>query len=416
MVGLKLIGLINISDTVTIVVINKNTNQIASINHFPDTNNLASTIYSTLQGIGLEELYVGFDTETVTSFDENAYSIGSFNVGTMLKHSVLTMDDLRITQNIARTLGVRTVKIFDYISLFKSLSNDKNTVFLENTKDGVRAVHVAQGQIKDFRTGVTTESVKSTVKLSNAEVRKLFDASYANTYGVGLINFDMLSNKYKRVLVPILFMLYSPPCIELNPYGSLPQSNCSGNTVKESPREMKEVRNEPRREKVYEPKEPARQQVQQDVVPYTRNKSWIGNVAGIISGIIIGVSIAATTQLPKQNLILMDSLQTMASTSNDIENTSSYYSRLIEGMSNPERSNSSILSRISGITEGGTIAEVSLKKNNVEVLVLVDNDANLEIFKNKLGEVVQVQDLSNVGVVTLGETTMTKYKIYCKIV
>lgn len=416
MVGLKLIGLINISDTVTIVVINKNTNQIASINHFPDTNNLASTIYSTLQGIGLEELYVGFDTETVTSFDENAYSIGSFNVGTMLKHSVLTMDDLRITQNIARTLGVRTVKIFDYISLFKSLSNDKNTVFLENTKDGVRAVHVAQGQIKDFRTGVTTESVKSTVKLSNAEVRKLFDASYANTYGVGLINFDMLSNKYKRVLVPILFMLYSPPCIELNPYGSLPQSNCSGNTVKESPREMKEVRNEPRREKVYEPKEPARQQVQQDVVSYTRNKSWIGNVAGIISGIIIGVSIAATTQLPKQNLILMDSLQTMASTSNDIENTSSYYSRLIEGMSNPERSNSSILSRISGITEGGTIAEVSLKKNNVEVLVLVDNDANLEIFKNKLGEVVQVQDLSNVGVVTLGETTMTKYKIYCKIV
>lgn len=416
MVGLKLIGLINISDTVTIVVINKNTNQIASINHFPDTNNLASTIYSTLQGIGLEELYVGFDTETVTSFDENAYSIGSFNVGTMLKHSVLTMDDLRITQNIARTLGVRTVKIFDYISLFKSLSNDKNTVFLENTKDGVRAVHVAQGQIKDFRTGVTTESVKSTVKLSNAEVRKLFDASYANTYGVGLINFDMLSDKYKRVLVPILFMLYSPPCIELNPYGSLPQSNCSGNTVKESPREMKEVRNEPRREKVYEPKEPARQQVQQDVVSYTRNKSWIGNVAGIISGIIIGVSIAATTQLPKQNLILMDSLQTMASTSNDIENTSSYYSRLIEGMSNPERSNSSILSRISGITEGGTIAEVSLKKNNVEVLVLVDNDANLEIFKNKLGEVVQVQDLSNVGVVTLGETTMTKYKIYCKIV
>lgn len=416
MVGLKLIGLINISDTVTIVVINKNTNQIASINHFPDTNNLASTIYSTLQGIGLEELYVGFDTETVTSFDENAYSVGSFNVGTMLKHSVLTMDDLRITQNIARTLGVRTVKIFDYISLFKSLSNDKNTVFLENTKDGVRAVHVAQGQIKDFRTGVTTESVKSTVKLSNAEVRKLFDASYANTYGVGLINFDMLSNKYKRVLVPILFMLYSPPCIELNPYGSLPQSNCSGNTVKESPREMKEVRNEPRREKVYEPKEPARQQVQQDVVSYTRNKSWIGNVAGIISGIIIGVSIAATTQLPKQNLILMDSLQTMASTSNDIENTSSYYSRLIEGMSNPERSNSSILSRISGITEGGTIAEVSLKKNNVEVLVLVDNDANLEIFKNKLGEVVQVQDLSNVGVVTLGETTMTKYKIYCKIV
>lgn len=416
MVGLKLIGLINISDTVTIVVINKNTNQIASINHFPDTNNLASTIYSTLQGIGLEELYVGFDTETVTSFDENAYSIGSFNVGTMLKHSVLTMDDLRITQNIARTLGVRTVKIFDYISLFKSLSNDKNTVFLENTKDGVRAVHVAQGQIKDFRTGVTTESVKSTVKLSNAEVRKLFDASYANTYGVGLINFDMLSDKYKRVLVPILFMLYSPPCIELNPYGSLPQSNCSGNTVKEPPREMKEVRNEPRREKVYEPKEPARQQVQQDVVSYTRNKSWIGNVAGIISGIIIGVSIAATTQLPKQNLILMDSLQTMASTSNDIENTSSYYSRLIEGMSNPERSNSSILSRISGITEGGTIAEVSLKKNNVEVLVLVDNDANLEIFKNKLGEVVQVQDLSNVGVVTLGETTMTKYKIYCKIV
>lgn len=416
MVGLKLIGLINISDTVTIVVINKNTNQIASINHFPDTNNLASTIYSTLQGIGLEELYVGFDTETVTSFDENAYSIGSFNVGTMLKHSVLTMDDLRITQNIARTLGVRTVKIFDYISLFKSLSNDKNTVFLENTKDGVRAVHVAQGQIKDFRTGVTTESVKSTVKLSNAEVRKLFDASYANTYGVGLINFDMLSDKYKRVLVPILFMLYSPPCIELNPYGSLPQSNCSGNTVKESPREMKEVRNEPRREKVYEPKEPARQQVQQDVVSYTRNKSWIGNVAGIISGIIIGVSIAATTQLPKQNLILMDSLQTMASTSNDIENTSSYYSRLIEGMSNPERSNSSILSRISGITEGGTIAEVSLKKNNVEVLVLVDNDTNLEIFKNKLGEVVQVQDLSNVGVVTLGETTMTKYKIYCKIV
>lgn len=416
MVGLKLVGLINISDTVTIVVINKNTNQIASINHFPDTNNLASTIYSTLQGIGLEELYVGFDTETVTSFNENAYSIGTFNVGTMLKHSVLTMDDLRITQNIGRTLGVRTVKIFDYISLFKVLSNDKNTVFLENTRDGVRAVHVANGQIKDFRTGVTTESVKSTVKLSNAEVKKLFDVSYANTYGVGLINFDMLSDKYKKALVPILFMLYSPPCLELNPYGNLPQSNCTGN-IKENPKEMKEVRTEPRKE----PKEPVRrqevpQQMQQNIAEYTRNKSWIGNIAGIISGIIIGVSIAATTQLPKQNLILMDSLQTMASTSNDIENTSSYYSRLIEGMSNPERSNSSILSRISGITEGGTIAEVSLKKNNVEVLVLVDNEANLETFKGKLGEVVQIQDTSNVGVVTLGETTMTKYKIYCKVV
>lgn len=416
MVGLKLVGLVNISDTVTIVVINKNTNQIASINHFPDTNNLASIIYSSLQGIGLEELYIGFDTETVTSFKDNAYSIGSFHVGTMQRHSVLSMDDLRITQNIARTLGVRTVKIFDYITLFKSLSNDKNTVFLENTRDGVRAVHVSNGQIKDFRTGVTTESVKSTVKLSNAEVKKLFDISFANTYGIGLINFDMLTDKYKKILVPILFMLYAPPCLELNPYGVLPQSNCNLETEprRENPREMKEVRTEPRREnpRVQEPV----QQSQQVVPSYPRNKNWIGNIAGIIGGIIIGVSIAATTQLPKQNLILMDSLQTMASTSNDVENTSSYYSRLIEGMTNPERSNSTILSRISSITEGGTIAGVTLKKNNVEVLVLVDSEPNLEVFKSKLGEVVTIQDTSNVGVVSLGETTMTKYKIYCKVV
>ncbi|WP_304427911.1 hypothetical protein [uncultured Clostridium sp.] len=416
MVGLKLVGLVNISDTVTIVVINKNTNQIASINHFPDTNNLASIIYSSLQGIGLEELYIGFDTETVTSFKDNAYSIGSFHVGTMQRHSVLSMDDLRITQNIARTLGVRTVKIFDYITLFKSLSNDKNTVFLENTRDGVRAVHVFNGQIKDFRTGVTTESVKSTVKLSNAEVKKLFDISFANTYGIGLINFDMLTDKYKKILVPILFMLYAPPCLELNPYGVLPQSNCNLETEprRENPREMKEVRTEPRREnpRVQEPV----QQSQQVVPSYPRNKNWIGNIAGIIGGIIIGVSIAATTQLPKQNLILMDSLQTMASTSNDVENTSSYYSRLIEGMTNPERSNSTILSRISSITEGGTIAGVTLKKNNVEVLVLVDSEPNLEVFKSKLGEVVTIQDTSNVGVVSLGETTMTKYKIYCKVV
>lgn len=416
MVGLKLVGLVNISDTVTIVVINKNTNQIASINHFPDTNNLASIIYSSLQGIGLEELYIGFDTETVTSFKDNAYSIGSFHVGTMQRHSVLSMDDLRITQNIARTLGVRTVKIFDYITLFKSLSNDKNTVFLENTRDGVRAVHVSNGQIKDFRTGVTTESVKSTVKLSNAEVKKLFDVSFANTYGIGLINFDMLTDKYKKVLVPILFMLYAPPCLELNPYGVLPQSNCNLETElrRENPREMKEVKTEPRREnpRVQEPV----QQSQQVVPSYPRNKNWIGNIAGIIGGIIIGVSIAATTQLPKQNLILMDSLQTMASTSNDVENTSSYYSRLIEGMTNPERSNSTILSRISSITEGGTIAGVTLKKNNVEVLVLVDSEPNLEVFKSKLGEVVTIQDTSNVGVVSLGETTMTKYKIYCKVV
>lgn len=434
----KLIGLVSVSDTITITIINKTTNQIASINHYPDSKDLASKIYSNFQGISLEEIYMGFDTQTTTKFGSNAYSMGTFSVGTITKHSIISIEDLAITQQIAQKLCVKTVKIFDYVSLFKVLSNDKETIFLENSKEGIRAVHVDRGEIKDYRVGVTPESIKTSVKLSKAQVNKLFDINYTRKYGIGFINFDMLPDEYKIALIPVLFMMYNPPCLEINPYGSLPVSNAYIQNQSAQPQPVQQPVQQPveqqYRKPVEQPYTPPK--VEQPPIEMPKEKpavtsnvttpnpmdemankktNFIGNLVGVIAGAIIGVSIATTTQLPKQNLILMDTLQTMASTSTDIDATTQYYNRLIEGISNPERSNSSILAKISAITNGGTIAEISLKKNNVEVLVLVENETNLETFKNELANIVSIGQMTNVGSVTLGETTLTKYKIYCTI-
>lgn len=440
MINTKLIGLVSVSDTIIITIINKTTNQIASINHYPDSKDLASKIYSNFQGIPLEEIYMGFDTQTTTKFGNNAYSMGTFAVGTITKHSIISIEDLAITQQIAQKLCVKTVKIFDYVSLFKALSNDKETIFLENSKEGIRAVHVDRGEIKDYRVGVTPESIKTSVKLSKAQVNKLFDISYTRKYGIGFINFDMLPDEYKIALIPVLFMMYNPPCLEINPYGALPTSNAYIQNPSVNVQQVQQPPIEPQYQKPieqpqYTPPKVAQPQMEMpkekppvgNINPKTINtnntvsdishkkSNIVGNVVGVIAGAIIGVSIATTTQLPKQNLILMDTLQTMASTSTDIDATTQYYNRLIEGISNPERSNSSILSKISAITNGGTIAEISLKKNNVEVLVLVENDTNLETFKNELANIVSIGQMTNVGNVTLGETTLTKYKIYCTI-
>lgn len=434
----KLIGLVSVSDTITITIINKTTNQIASINHYPDSKDLASKIYSNFQGISLEEIYMGFDTQTTTKFGSNAYSMGTFSVGTITKHSIISIEDLAITQQIAQKLCVKTVKIFDYVSLFKVLSNDKETIFLENSKEGIRAVHVDRGEIKDYRVGVTPESIKTSVKLSKAQVNKLFDINYTRKYGIGFINFDMLPDEYKIALIPVLFMMYNPPCLEINPYGSLPVSNAYIQNQSAQPQPVQQSVQQPveqqYRKPVEQPYTPPK--VEQPPIEMPKEKpavtsnvttpnpmdemankktNFIGNLVGVVAGAIIGVSIATTTQLPKQNLILMDTLQTMASTSTDIDATTQYYNRLIEGISNPERSNSSILAKISAITNGGTIAEISLKKNNVEVLVLVENETNLETFKNELANIVSIGQMTNVGSVTLGETTLTKYKIYCTI-
>lgn len=434
----KLIGLVSVSDTITITIINKTTNQIASINHYPDSKDLASKIYSNFQGISLEEIYMGFDTQTTTKFGSNAYSMGTFSVGTITKHSIISIEDLAITQQIAQKLCVKTVKIFDYVSLFKVLSNDKETIFLENSKEGIRAVHVDRGEIKDYRVGVTPESIKTSVKLSKAQVNKLFDINYTRKYGIGFINFDMLPDEYKIALIPVLFMMYNPPCLEINPYGSLPVSNAYIQNQSAQPQPVQQPVQQPveqqYRKPVEQPYTPPK--VAQPPIEMPKEKpavtsnvitpnpmdemankktNFIGNLVGVVAGAIIGVSIATTTQLPKQNLILMDTLQTMASTSTDIDATTQYYNRLIEGISNPERSNSSILAKISAITNGGTIAEISLKKNNVEVLVLVENETNLETFKNELANIVSIGQMTNVGSVTLGETTLTKYKIYCTI-
>ena len=422
MINSKLIGLVSVSSTVTIAVINLTSNQIAMLKYFPDTTQLSNKIYSSLVGMGIEELYMGFDTQTVNVYNENVCALSSFTVGTMSKHSVITMEDLQVIQNVGQSLGVKNIRIFDYITMFQALSNDKNTVILENTPNGIRAVHVSGGTIQDYRVGANPNSIKSIVEISNAEMVKLFDINHANKYGVGLINFDLLEPKYKMALIPVLFMMYTPQCLDINPYGMLPQPKPSVINNRNA------YRQEPIYEKVQAPKRPQQVIEKERVInrpivkeepSYEREEplafSIIGKVATVLTGIAIGVSVACTTQLPKQNVILMDTLQTIAASSNDISATSSYYDRLIAGISDPAKSNAQILSKIAAITEGGTVADITLKKNNVEVLILAENEENLNKFKESLQSIVSVGEVTNVGEVTVGETKFIKYKVFCEI-
>lgn len=422
MINSKLIGLVSVSSTVTIAVINLTSNQIAMLKYFPDTTQLSNKIYSSLVSMGIEELYMGFDTQTVNVYNENVCALSSFTVGTMSKHSVITMEDLQVIQNVGQSLNVKNIRIFDYITMFQALSNDKNTVILENTPNGIRAVHVSGGTIQDYRVGANPNSIKSIVEISNAEMVKLFDINHANKYGVGLINFDLLEPKYKMALIPVLFMMYTPQCLDINPYGMLPQSKPSIINNRNA------YRQEPTYEKVQAPNRPQQVIEKERVINRIVAKeepsyegeeslafSIIGKVATVLTGIVIGVSVACTTQLPKQNVILMDTLQTIAASSNEISATSSYYDRLIAGISDPDKSNAQILSKISAITEGGTVADITLKKNNVEVLILAENEENLNKFKESLQSIVSVGEVTNVGEVTVGETKFIKYKVFCEI-
>lgn len=428
----QLVGLVSVSNTVTISVINRTTHQIAIIKHFDSRQQLASKIYSTLFGTNVEEIYMGFDTQTVSWYNESAYGLSTFTVGNLSKHSVISMKDLEIIKGIGQTLKVNTIKIFDYITMFKALANDRDAIILQNDEFGVKAVQVSRGNIQDYRLGATTNTVKSMVQLSNAEMLKLLNVDFASKFGRELINFDALSVPYKVALVPVLFMMYTPECLDLNPWDSLPQPKPTIAKNRYNEPTFKAVEN-PNEEKIsYSVKNDNSQQrkVLEPVEDYDNLSDFddevenkkdplvlriLSKTATILTGVVLGVSLACTTQLSKQNIILLDALQSTAAASTNLEQTSSYYNRLIEGFTNAEKSNSAILSKVNAITTGGTIAEYTLKKNSLEVIILSNNEEEASKFKAELAKVVNVVEMTASGTVNSGDISLNKYKITCSI-
>ena len=423
---------LKISDTCQLTVLKCNENltrNTITVVYSLDSHNPLTECQALLNSMQVDELWVILQSSVIAR--QQTEHVICRNIGNNIseKMSIFNNKDVEKIRYMAEHLGVYSLRIFDLLDIFGTMSLDLGIVLCSEYYDGRFAyIYAEDGDIKDFKVWRTPDikQVRSLMSEYNTETSlSVYNNILDSVYGEIITNWADIDKEERQVLGLSLGAFNVEPIkiYELQDdalYEISSRSLASGDAPLEQLVQEHEVYAEKDKQplslgKFNLPKIslPRFVNMDEDLDKSKSPVNMICNIAGISLSVVLALSILGNKQLPKDISYLTDKNTELSELVQPRQDTIDYYTKYsdIMGAKQPNMDEATFNSIKSIEVDGLLLAGVQIQKNNLGLVVYLKEDSQIDAYTKQLSNVITVTQVVKKGTVSLNSTTLTKFVI-----
>lgn len=426
------LAILKISDTCQLTVLKCNeslTRNAITVVYSLDTQNPLTECQALLSSMQVDELWVVLQSSVIARQQTEHVICRNIGGAVSEKMSIFNNKDIEKVRYMAEHLGVYSLRIFDLLDIFGTMSLDLSIVLCSEYYDGRFAyIYAEDGDIKDFRVWRTSDvkQVRSLMSEYNTETSlSVYNNILDSIYGEIITNWVDIDKDERQILGLTLgaFNIEPIKVYELQDdtlYETSSRSLASGDAPLEQIVQEHEVyaktdKGQLSLGKFNFPKVslPRFVNMDEDIDKSKSPVNMICNIAGISLSVILALSIIGNKQLPKDISYLTDKNTELSALVQPRQDTIDYYTKYSDVIAAKQPNiDQATFNSIKGIeVDGLLLAGVQIQKDNLGLVVYFKEESQIDAYTKQLSNVITVTQVVKKGTVALNSTTLTKFVI-----
>ena len=426
------LAILKISDTCQLTVLKCNeslTRNAITVVYSLDTQNPLTECQALLSSMQVDELWVILQSSVITRQQTEHVICRNIGGAVSEKMSIFNNKDVEKIRYMAEHLGVYSLRIFDLLDIFGTMSLDLSIVLCSEYYDGRFAyIYAEDGDIKDFRVWRTSDvkQVRSLMSEYNTETSlSVYNNILDSVYGEIITNWSDI-DKDERQILGLTLGAFNVEPIKVYAlqddtlYETSSRSLASGDAPLEQRVQEHEVYAGDNKKQLSvgklnlpEINLPRFVNMDEDLDKSKSPVNMICNIVGISLSVILALSIIGNKQLPKDISYLTDKNTELSALVQPRQDTIDYYTKYSDVLAAKQPNiDEATFNSIKGIeVDGLLLAGVQIKKNILGLVVYLKEESQIDAYTKQLSNVITVTQVVKKGTVALNSTTLTKFVI-----
>ena len=445
--------LISLGPSIELILLERKTiRMIVGLNR----DNLLTDIYKNLKPFARDIRKIDFVvmSQIVTDVDQSDVLIRKFSIGDTRAYSVISSNDINLFQKVIKKLKIAEFCIHDKLLCYATIGEGENTIvvgdYLNNQKI---LLMLGREGIIDYRisSSITSESLESFMKMyRTTNVVKMYNNLLDSRLDYFYTNYETLEHDVKLM---ISYTLVLNLIKHVSSYKNMFISFKADMDDLNRDEEVDEIRI-PAPEDTTE-RRPSRRRVERedDEEDFSRNKFDVTSVVpvdseelrdirreekakskqkkkekqpkkgrkglttsltivGIVLAGVAGYTIVTNLELPNNNAMINNQITTQQASISSASNTARYYKLFVsDQQQGGQTPNKTLVDDINSIKVDGVLSELIVRHSEVGIQLLLAKPSDIDNYKTELSKYITINTITNLGSVSVGKTTYTKFQI-----